>query len=83
MQIEIPDILFTNTSSTKDLLAEIALYLYSKEKISLGKAAEIARLSKIEMQQLAGSRQIPVHYDKEMVIDDIHAIKWYQEHARS
>ena len=83
MTIEIADELLSNTTTGKDLLMEVVLYLFAKEKISLGKAASIAGISKMEMQQIAGSRKIPMHYDEEMVNNDLKAIKWYRENDRS
>ena len=81
MIIEIADELLSNKVTGKDLLIEIALYLFAKEKISLGKAADIIGVSKMEMQHIAGSKGIPMHYDMEMITNDIDVIKWYSQNT--
>lgn len=82
MTIEIADELLSSSSTSKDLLTEIALFLFAKEKISLGKAADIAGVSKLQMQQLIGSKRISMHYDMEMVNNDLDSINWYTHHDR-
>ena len=82
MTIEIADELLSYSATSKELLTGIALFLFAKEKISLGKAADIVGVSKMEMQQLIGSKGISMHYDMEMVKNDMDAIKWYSQHGR-
>lgn len=82
MTIEIADELLSNSATSKDLVTEIALFLFVKEKISLGKAADIIGISKMEMQQLIGAKGIPMHYDMEMVQNDMDTIKWYNQYGR-
>ena len=81
MIIEISDEVLSLSATSKDLLTEIALHLFEKEKISLGKAADIVGISKIEMQQLIGSKGIAMHYDMDMVKNDMDTIKWYSQHG--
>ena len=83
MTIEIADEILSSPSPGKEILLEVALYLFANDKASLGRAAEIAGISRMEMQYEAGSRKIPMHYDEEMVNNDIETMKWYKEHARS
>jgi predicted HTH domain antitoxin len=45
-----------------ELRLEMAIWLYQKGKISLGKAAELAEINKIELQNVLGERQIPMNY---------------------
>jgi predicted HTH domain antitoxin len=82
MTIEIADELLSYSATSRELLTEIALFLFAKEKISLGKAANIVGVSKMEMQQLIGAKGIPMHYDMEMVKNDLEVIKWYSQHGR-
>jgi predicted HTH domain antitoxin len=46
-----------------ELLQEIAILLYQKEKLTLGQASKLAQITQLQFQQLLASRQIPVHYD--------------------
>ena len=43
----------------------LAIELYREGKVSLGKAAEIAGVSKWEMMEILASRNIPIQYDVE------------------
>lgn len=47
----------------QELRIEIALIFYQRRSISLGKAAEVAGISKTDFQQIMASRKIPVNYD--------------------
>ena len=82
MTIEIADELLSNSATSKDLLTEIALFLFAKEKISLSKAADIVGISKMEMEQLIGAKSISMHYDMEMVQNVLDTIKCYNRHGR-
>ena len=44
-------------------MQEVAILLYSKEKLTLGQASRLAGLSQLQFQFLLASRKIPVHYD--------------------
>ena len=46
-----------------ELIQEIALLLYQKEKLTLGQASHLIGMSQLQFQFLLASRQIPVHYD--------------------
>lgn len=48
-----------------ELRRELALHLFEEEKLSFGKARELAEMSVWDFQQLLGSRGISVHYDEE------------------
>lgn len=83
MTIEIADEILSSPSPGKEILLEVALYLFANNTVSLGKAAEIAGIPKMQMQYEAGSRQIPMHYDEEMLQNDLEAINWYKENVSS
>jgi predicted HTH domain antitoxin len=64
MSVVIPDDIVYSTRMTEgELLQEIAVLLYQKEKLSMGQASKLAHLSQWQFQLLLGSRKIPVHYD--------------------
>jgi len=61
--------------TAEELLQEIAIVLFQTEKLSLGKAAEVARMDRLRFQQLLASREIPVHYDMEDLQHDLETLK--------
>ena len=64
MSIDIPDeILHATGMSKAELMQEIAILLFQKEKLSLEQASRLAGLSQRRFQHLLASREIPVHYD--------------------
>lgn len=46
----------------KEKLVELALERYAKKEVSLGKAAELARLPLIDFMRYAAERKVPLHY---------------------
>ena len=65
------DILKASEMSAKEFMTEIAILLFQKEKISLGKASEIAGMNRIEFQTLLAKRGICIHYDVAEFREDI------------
>ncbi|MGH9941301.1 MAG: UPF0175 family protein [Pyrinomonadaceae bacterium] len=64
MSVMIPDeILDAAGMTAEELTQELAVLLFQKEKLTLGQASRLARMSRIEFQHLLASRRIPVHYD--------------------
>jgi len=64
MSVVIPDeILYTTRMTAAELMQEVALLLYQKEKLTLGQASRLAGMSQLQFQFLLASRQIPIHYD--------------------
>jgi predicted HTH domain antitoxin len=64
MSVVIPDeILYTTRMTAAELMQEVALLLYQKEKLTLGQASRLAGMGQLQFQYLLASRQIPVHYD--------------------
>ena len=61
--------------SPDDLRIELALHLYEKKKISLGKASELAGMDKVRFMQLLGSREIEVNYDVAEFERDVSVLK--------
>jgi predicted HTH domain antitoxin len=52
------------------LRLELAISLYTQEILSLGKAAELARLSRIDFNTILARRGIPMHYNQEELAED-------------
>ena len=48
--------------SESEMLAEIAVMLFQKEKLTLGQAARLAGMPQFRFQALLASRDIPIHY---------------------
>ena len=64
MSVVIPDeILYTTRMTAAELMQEVALLLYQKDKLTLGQASRLAGMSQLQFQFLLASRQIPIHYD--------------------
>ncbi|MFN8300755.1 MAG: UPF0175 family protein [Chitinophagales bacterium] len=54
---------------------ELAVRLFELNVFTLGKAAEFAGIHKLQMQQELAARKIPMHYDLEMLNEDIQNIR--------
>ena len=63
-------------------LIELAVHLYAENKLSFGKARELANLSVWEFQQLLGSRRIPAHYTLEDLKQDAETVEWLMSRDR-
>ena len=81
MSIVIPDEIVQATRLTvSELMQELALALFQREKLTLGQASRLAGMSQWQFQQLLGSRGIPVHYG----VDDFEAdLRTLEEMRRS
>jgi len=76
MSLVIPDEILQSTHmSETELSQEIAVLLFQKEKLTLGQASQLARLSQWQFQQLLASRHIPVHYDVAEFEEDLKTLK--------
>ena len=65
MSIVITDEIMQSTRLTAaELIQELALALFQREKLTLGQASGLAGISQWQFQQLLGSRGIPIHYDE-------------------
>jgi len=69
------DILDSARLTMDEAKAELAVYLYSQGRLSLGKARELTKLSLWEFRQLLASRQIAAHYDVDDLKDDLSSIQ--------
>ena len=76
MGLVIPDdILQATRMSEEELSQEIAILLFQKEKLTLGQASRLARMSRLQFQHLLASRHIPVHYDVAEFEEDLNTLK--------
>jgi predicted HTH domain antitoxin len=76
MSIVIPDnIVYSTRMTEEELLQEIAILLYQKEKLSMGQASKLARMNQWQFQLLLGSRKIPVHYDVTEFESDLNTLR--------
>jgi predicted HTH domain antitoxin len=61
--------------SERDALIDIAIGLYKREQVSLGRAAEIAGLTSVELLAELGCRRIPINYDVDDLQSDMATLK--------
>jgi predicted HTH domain antitoxin len=74
--LEVPqDILDSARLTISELQVEVAVYLYSQRRLSIGKARELAGLSLWEFRQLLASRHISPHYDETDLDQDVAALQ--------
>lgn len=69
------DILQATGMSEEELLQEIAILLFQKDKLTLARASRLAGLSRLQFQHLLASRQIPVHYEESDLDEDLRSLK--------
>jgi predicted HTH domain antitoxin len=76
MSVVIPDeILHTTRMSVPELMQEIAILLFQKEKLTLGQASQLAEMTQLQFQHLLASRQIPIHYDVDEIEADFQTLR--------
>jgi predicted HTH domain antitoxin len=76
MSIVIPDgILEATRMSEAELLQELAIVLFQREKLSLAQASRLAGMSRLQFQHLLASRQIPIHYDLVELESDLKTLR--------
>lgn len=74
--LEVPqDILDSARLTISELQVEVAVYLYSQRRLSIGQARELAGLSLWEFRQLLASRHISPHYDETDLDQDVAALQ--------
>jgi|SRR3989338_858922 len=61
------------SSAVKKRLVELALEKYAEKEVSLGRAAELARLSLADFMMTAAERKIPINYSIESLEKDFKA----------
>ncbi len=61
------------SSGVKEKLADLALEKYSKREVSLGRAAELAKMPLADFMVKAADRKIPINYSIESLEKDFKA----------
>lgn len=61
--------------SEGELLLEIVIMLFQKDKISLGKASELIGIHRMQFQKLLADRGVCVHYDVSEFQEDLKTLK--------
>ena len=64
--IRLPDL-----ENVQRLRLELSVSLYSQGILGLGKAAQLAGLSRWEMNRLLDERKVPMHYGPEELAEDL------------
>ncbi len=80
IMVEIPDDLWVILKiDKKDIPKAVKLYLaielYREGKISLGKASEIAGITKEEMMEVLSRKKIPINYDVDDLKEDVEKLE--------
>jgi len=76
ISIEIPrEIIHATRMTPEELKQELAVHLFQQQKLSFGKAREMAEMTVWAFQQLLGSRGIPIHYGLQDYKEDLSALK--------
>jgi predicted HTH domain antitoxin len=74
--LEIPqDVLDSARMTVEQMRVELAVYLYSQGRLSLGKAHELAGLSLWEFRQLLGLRRIEPHFEPRDLQQDLESLR--------
>ena len=61
--------------SEAELLQEIAVMLFQKERFTLGQASRFAGMNQLQFQRLLASRQVPLHYDIAELREDVKSLE--------
>ncbi len=76
MSVVISDeVLQTLQMSETELLQEIAIMLFQKERFTIGQASRFAGMNQLQFQRLLASRKIPLHYDIAELRDDVKSLE--------
>ncbi len=76
MSVVISDeILRAARMSHDELLLEIAVMLFEKEKVTLAQAARLSGMNRFQFQHLLSSRGIPVHYGIKEFEEDLKTLR--------
>ena len=76
MTVTIPDDRIGDIQvSERDALVDIAIGLYKREQVSLGRAAEIANMSSPAFLDELGRRKIPINYGVDDLRQDLCSLR--------
>jgi len=60
--------------SEQEILQELAVTLFSQEKLTLAQASRLAQLDRYRFQHLLASRDISIHYDVAEFEEDLETL---------
>lgn len=69
------DILQAAHTTADELKQEIAVMLFSRDRLTLVQAAEVAEMSPFSFQHLLASREIGPHYDVDDFEEDLETLR--------
>ncbi len=76
MALVIPDETLRAADLTaEELRRELAVLLFSHERLTMGQASDLAGLDRLSFQELLSARDIPIHYDVEELDEDIATLR--------
>lgn len=79
MSLLITDDLLNNASmSEEEFRLELAIFLFEKEIVTLGKAHEFAQVPQIILQKELAKREIPIHYGYEEFQEDLETVRGHK-----
>jgi predicted HTH domain antitoxin len=73
------DILDSARLTVDEAKVELAIYLYSQRRLSIGKARELAGMSLWAFRQMLAARQISPHYDEADLLEDVETLRKLRE----
>ena len=76
MQLTVPDELVAQSGcSERELLFDLAVGLFLDGRLTLGMAAKLAGLPRIDFLDELGRRRIPMPYDEEQLAADVQLLR--------
>lgn len=62
--------------SPTELMVDLAVYLYDKERLTMGQAKKLAGLTQLQFQQELAKRNVFIKYDVEDFAKDMDTLSW-------
>jgi len=80
MTIEVQDEALRGLNLTQpQALLDLAVGLFTERRVTLGRAAAVARVTQLDFQQELARRGIPIHYDVEDLQADVRTLAALRE----
>lgn len=61
--------------SRSEFLIDLAVYLYDKERLTMGQARKLAGLDQSAFQKALAERNVYIHYDERDLHEDLHNLQ--------
>ena len=75
MSLTVPDEFLRSAGMNKnELLLEIAILLFQRERLTLAQASRMARVTQVELQKALAARGIPIHYGVDELREDLESL---------